>query len=369
MKSGTVQLPSSSGDFFDPDRHGDEDAELGLRDFAVNVRPGPPDFVIRALHARIGDLAAYPSTADAAAATSAVARRHDRDLDEVLLLDGAAEGFELLAKLGARHVALIQPSFTEPERVLRATGARISQVVLTYPWRLDDAEIPDDADLVVVGNPTNPTSVLHTRAQIERLRRPGRLIVIDEAFADMTLDPPREVDEPQSMAGVRAADVIVVRSVTKTFALAGLRVGYLLADPGVIDRLARGRRHWPLGTLALAALTVCLSDEGQAYAEQQAREVAADRDHLLRRLADIGVAPAVEPDASFVLVHVPDGLGAKARLRDAGFGVRSCANFVGLGADHLRIAVRSADLTDALVEAMQDVMTGARQLDKESEVR
>ncbi|ALG85215.1 Rv2231c family pyridoxal phosphate-dependent protein CobC [Gordonia phthalatica] len=367
--SSAANPRSESGDLFDPDRHGDEDAELGLRDFAVNVRPGPPSFLTRALTERIGDLAAYPSAADTTAATRSAARLHGRDDSEVLLLGGAAEGFELLARLRPRHVALIQPSFTEPERVLRATGARITQVVLAAPWRLGDAAIPDDADLVVVGNPTNPTSVLHTRAEIDRLRRPGRTVVIDEAFADVTLDAVTAADEPQSMASVSAPDLVVIRSVTKTFALAGLRVGYLLAAPAVIEQLVRGRRHWPLGTLALTALAACVSDEGRSYAQQQARQVAADREYLVRRLADIGVEPAVPPAASYVLIRVPDGLGVKARLRARGFGIRSCANFVGLGSDHLRIAVRTPDLTDALVEAMQDVMTGSSQHQKESEGR
>lgn len=369
MKSGAVHQPAESGDLFDPDRHGDEDAELGLRDFAVNVRPGPPEFLRSALTGRIGDLAAYPRTVDTTAATRAAARAHGRDAQEVLLLGGAAEGFELLAKLGARHVALVQPSFTEPERVLRAAGARITPVVLDAPWRLAAAHVPDDADLVVVGNPTNPTSVLHTRAELETLRRPGRIVVIDEAFADITGDPETGQTEPQSMAGVRADDLIVIRSVTKTFALAGLRVGYLLAAPAVIETLGRGRRHWPLGTLALTALAVCLSDDGRAYAQRQAREVAADRDHLVRRLADIGVVPASPPAASYVLIRVPDGMGVKARLRAHGFGVRSCANFVGLGPDHLRIAVRTPDLTDALVAAMQDVMVGSSRHHEESEGR
>ena len=369
MASGTALPPSPPGDLFDPDRHGDEDAERGLLDFAVNVRPGPPDFLARALTARVADLSAYPSSADADAATRAAADLHGRNASDVLLLGGAAEGFELLARLGARHVALIQPSFTEPERVLRAAGARITQVVLEEPWRLGDAMIPDDADLVVVGNPTNPTSVLHSRSELDALRRPGRIVVIDEAFADITSDPATGEDEPQSMAGVPAPDLIVIRSVTKTFALAGLRVGYLLADPAVIDRLTRGRRHWPLGTLALTALIECLSDEGRSYARRQAREVAADRAHLVRRLTEIGLPPAVPPAASYVLIRVPDGTGVKARLRERGYGVRSCANFVGLGPDHLRIAVRSADLTDALVDAMQDVMTGSCQHEKESEGR
>ena len=80
--------------------------------------------------------------------------------------------------------ALIAPSFTEPEAALTAAGVPVHHVVLAPPFHLADAVVPEDADLVVVGNPTNPTSVLHTRDQILALRRPGRIVVVDEAFAD-----------------------------------------------------------------------------------------------------------------------------------------------------------------------------------------
>ncbi|WP_139025843.1 Rv2231c family pyridoxal phosphate-dependent protein CobC [Gordonia neofelifaecis] len=373
MTSGTVNPPGNplpgSAELFDPDRHGDEDAAPGVLDFAVNVRPGPPDFLASALGRRIADLGAYPSTADVDAATRAVADLHGRDPSEVLLLGGAAEGFELLAKLNARHAALIQPSFTEPRRVLEAAGTRISDVVLAEPWTLGGAVVPDDADLVVLGNPTNPTSVLHGRAQIDDLRRPGRIIVVDEAFADLTVGADGR-HEPESLAGEVADDLIVIRSITKTFALAGLRAGYLLASAEVVGRLEHGRRHWPLGTLALVALETCLGPTGQQYAREQASRVAADRDGLLGRLATIGLVPAGPPAASYVMVRVPHALEVKDGLRRRGIAVRSCANFVGLDADHLRIAVRGPEQTDALIAAMQDVMAEVRQRrGAESEVR
>ncbi len=107
-----------------------------------------------------------------------------RGADEVALLAGAAEGFALLANLRPRLAALIAPSFTEPEAALTAAGVPFQHVVLAPPFGLTGAVVPDEADLVVVGNPTNPTSVLHTREQILALRRPGRIVVVDEAFAD-----------------------------------------------------------------------------------------------------------------------------------------------------------------------------------------
>lgn len=131
-----------------------------------------------------------------AAAVEAVAARHGRAVDEVALLAGGAEGFALLPHLQPRLAAVIAPSFTEPDEVLSAAGVPFRHVVLPDPFQLADAEVPDEADLVIIGNPTNPTSVLHPRDRILAPRRPGRIVVVDEEFADSI------PGEPESLAGV-----------------------------------------------------------------------------------------------------------------------------------------------------------------------
>ena len=137
-----------------------------MLDFAVNVRHGqPPDWLVRRLAARLPDLARYPSIEDLHRAQDAAADRHCRTRDEVLPLAGAAEGFALLSNLRPARAAIIAPSFTEPAVALTAAGVPIHHVVLEPPFNLDGAHVPDDADLVVVGNPTNPTvGAAHPRA-------------------------------------------------------------------------------------------------------------------------------------------------------------------------------------------------------------
>src|SRR6202007_3320102 len=124
---------------------------------------------------------------------------------------------------------------------------RGQHVVLERPFGLAGVRVPDDADLVVVGNPTNPTSVLHTREQILALRRPGRTVVVDEAFADSI------PGEPESLDDEALPDVLVLRSMTKTWSLAGLRVGYALGAPDVLAGLTAQRAHWPVGPPQLTA--------------------------------------------------------------------------------------------------------------------
>jgi histidinol-phosphate aminotransferase len=317
----------------------------------VNVQgDGPPEWLRLRLADALPRLGSYPTVGADRAARTAVAARHGRTPEEVLLLSGGAEGFSLLPRLGVREAALIHPSFTEPEWALREANVPVTQVLLDDPYVLDAAAIPESADLVVIGNPTNPTSVLHPAEEILRLRRPGRIVVVDEAFADAV---PGEVE---SLAGRSLPDVLVLRSLTKTWALAGLRCGYALGSPEILERLQVGRAHWPLGSLQVEAIAACSEPDAVAAAREHAVVLGAWRDDMIRRLNAIGVAvhqPAVAP---FLLLRLPDGELVRKQLRERGIAVRRCDTFPGLGPDFLRVAVRPPEQTDVLIDAMKEIV-------------
>jgi histidinol-phosphate aminotransferase len=326
--------------------HGDQAAEPGMLDFAVNVRQAqPPSWLMDRLAARLPDLGRYPGADDERAAHAAVAARHGRADDEVAVLAGAAEGFALLANLRPTLAALIAPSFTEPDAALRSAGVAVQHVVLDPPFGLAGARVPDEADLVVVGNPTNPTGVLHTREQIRSLRRPGRIVVVDEAFADAV------PGEPESLAGESLPDVLVLRSLTKTWSLAGLRVGYALGAPDVLTRLTATRPHWPIGTLQLTATAACCAPEAVAEAEAGARRLTAMRAEMVAALRSAGIE-TVDGDAPFVLFTVGDAALMRKHLHIKGIAVRRCDTFVGLDGHYLRATVRPE--WPLLVEAIAD---------------
>lgn len=319
-----------------------------MLDFAVNVRPGgPPAWLTERLAARLPDLGSYPSAADQRRAVDAVAMRHGRAEDEVALLAGGAEGFALLAGLRPRLAALVAPSFTEPEAVLAAADVPIHHIVLPPPFTLAECVVPDAADLVVIGNPTNPTGVLHRREDILALRRPGRLLVVDEAFADAI------PGEAETLAGDALPDVLVLRSLTKTWALAGLRVGYALGAPDVLARLTAPRPHWPLGTLQLEAITAAGSPEAVDEADAGARRLAELRAEMVAGLDRLGLG-VVTGDAPFVLFTVPDAELMRKHLESKGVAVRRCDTFVGLPENYLRAAVRPE--WPALIDAMTEVL-------------
>lgn len=327
--------------------HGDAEVHAGLLDLAVNVRgSAPPPWLVSRLERSLRTLATYP---DPRFATEAVARRHERDPDEVLVTAGAAEAFVLLARaLRPRHALCVHPSFTEPEAALRAAGHEVHRLVLEPPYRLDPAQVPDEADLVVVGNPTNPTGVLHE--DLAALCRPGRVTVVDEAFLDAV------PGEPGGLSSARLPGLVVVRSLTKTWALAGLRVGYLLAAPDLVATLGEAQPLWSVSSPALAALDVCSGRGPVKQAERDAAEVAVLRENLERRLLALGVEVSPGSRAPFLLCRVPDRPDVRDALRDRGVAVRRGDTFPGLTAEHWRTAVRDEAAHEALLAALADVL-------------
>ncbi|MFH8660130.1 Rv2231c family pyridoxal phosphate-dependent protein CobC [Streptomyces afghaniensis] len=335
--------------------HGDaevRDDGGSLVDLAVNVRADtPPAWLREHIAASLGDLAAYP---DGRAARAAVAARHGLGVERVLLTAGAAEAFVLLARaLKVRRPVVVHPQFTEPEAALRDAGHTVDRVLLREEdgFRLDPAAVPETADLVVIGNPTNPTSVLHPADVIASLARPGRLLVVDEAFMDAV------PGERESLADrVDVPGLVVLRSLTKTWGLAGLRIGYVLAAPETVEDLERAQPLWPVSTPALAAAQACVGPRAVAEAAHAAYRIAADRAHLLTGLARF--APAglrvVEPaQGPFVLIRLPHAATVRGRLRDLGYAVRRGDTFPGLDEEWLRLAVRDRATMDGFLRALE----------------
>lgn len=322
--------------------HGDTQVPEGTVDLAVNVLEGPPTWLAERLAASVGDLAAYP---DQRAAKAAAASRHGRAASECMLLDGAAEGFWALAQvLRPRLAVCVHPTFTEGEAALRSAGVPVKRVFReSENWTFDPAEVPDAADFVLLTRPDNPTGALDPVSTVERLCRPGRTVVVDEAFADFLPDG-GDLAGRGDLPGL-----VVLRSLTKLWGLAGLRVGYLLADPGTVARLDAARQPWPVGTLALEAIEACVAAEAERA--ERAGLVAERRASLMEALRDIPGLRVWPAAANFVLIRT-ELTDLRERLLDEGFALRRGDTFPGLDAHYLRIAVRDTAITEELRSAI-----------------
>ena len=176
--------------------------------------------------------------------------------------------------------------------------------------------------------------------------------MVDEAFADAIPGEPESLAADADLPGL-----LVLRSLTKTWALPGLRAGYAIGAPDLLGRLAANRPQWPVSSLVLAAVAACNEPHAVAEAAAAAIELTAHREHLataLTRIPDLTVAqPAHAP---FLLLRVPNGPSVRAALRERGIAVRRADTFPGLTPDHLRVAVRSPAECAPLLTALADIL-------------
>ena len=338
--------PAAESDLAALRRHGDADVRPGDADHAVNVLGGgPPAWLREALHAALdADADAYPREHEAVEALAAL---HGRTPAEILPTNGAAEALWLLpAALSPRLAACVHPGFTEAEAALRAHGVPVARVLRDAErgFALDPAAVPGEADLVIVGNPASPSGTLDPASALLALRRPGRVIVVDEAFMDLV------PGEPASLVREPLEDVVVVRSLTKALAIPGLRAGCAVAAPALAARLRAVRPPWSANALALAALAAAARrpDALAAAAERARRE----REDLAQRLAQIDGVRSWPGAANFVLIEVADGPTVVAALRAQAIAVRPAASFPGLGPGHIRITARAPEENARLAEAL-----------------
>ena len=279
----------------------------------------------------------------------------------MLLTAGAAEAFVLLARaLKVRRPVVVHPQFTEPEAALRDAGHAVDRVLLREEdgFRLDPAAVPEDADLVVIGNPTNPTSVLHPAARIARLARPGRTLVVDEAFMDAV------PGEREALAG----------RTRRARAGGAAQPHQDVGAGGAADRLRAGRSRRP--SRSWSGPSRC----GRCPRRRSRRPRRACRRGRWRRrrtrrtgsrrtgpiwsrgcaeFAPDGLRVAGPAEGPFVLVRLPRARGVRRRLRDLGFAVRRGDTFPGLGTDWLRLAVRDRATTNRFLQALDQALTSA----------
>lgn len=335
--------------------HGDTQVPAGHLDLAVNVHPEPPPGLVTVLTGL--DVTSYP---DASVARVLLAARHGVEPEEVLLVNGAAEAFWALAHAlppGSRP-ACVHPSFTAPEAALRSAGHEVTRATRSPDdhFRLDPAAVPDDADVVVLGRPDNPTGRSEPLHTLQALARPDRLLVVDEAFAEHTGDGLGLTAHRNLLPGL-----VQVRSLTKVWGVAGLRIGYVVAAPDVVQRLAGTLQPWPVNAVALAVIERLFHPDHAGDVEQErlrrVRAVEAARTELLAGLRasaqELGVQ-AWDSEANFLLLR-HRRLDLREELLRRGIAVRRGDTFPGLDRTFVRVAVHpDRRVGQRLLEALSD---------------
>jgi histidinol-phosphate aminotransferase len=206
---------------------------------------------------------------------------------------------------------------------------------------------------IFICNPNNPTGQYLDRGEIEQIlsAAPGTLLVLDEAYIAFT-------DEPwDSQQLISRGNLVVLRSMTKDFALAGLRLGYAVADESIISVLKKVKAPWNVSSVAQMAGIFALNHRN--YLENCRTRLKQAKQYLVQGLEALGLKP-LPSRTLFFLVDIGDAAGLRRALYKKGLLVRDCASF-GLPG-HIRLATRSEEDCKRLLEEMQRVIPIYRRL-------
>ncbi|NOZ70243.1 MAG: threonine-phosphate decarboxylase [Deferribacteres bacterium] len=316
--------------------------EQNLIDFSASINPlGVPGKVKDAIREALDSLVNYPDP-DTTLLRHEIARHYGVDSEGILCGNGSTELIYLIPRaLKPRKVMVPAPSFSEYERAVAACGLRVAGYALQVErgFAVDPAgfiEAMQGCDMAFLCNPNNPTGHLLGRPEVLRIAGAARemkcLLVVDEAFIDFCPGASviRDVRENPYLA--------VLRSMTKFYALAGLRIGYGVFHAEMMPRVREYKEPWTVNSLAQKAAVAALDDS--AYAHETMRLMEKEKRFLENGFREAGMEffPSA---ANYYLLRTDNASGMVSELRRKGVLLRDCSNFKGLDGSYMRVAVKS----------------------------
>ena len=368
MHSAELALPVHGGDIARvAARYGVTAAELV--DFSVNVNPlGAPTAVLDYLadaRAITRALASYPDR-DASLLKTAVHERYGVPKEALVVANGSAALLDAaLRALPPGRCLVPVPAFSEYRRALHACGQRVHALPLEseYDFRLDlertiDALHRELPSALIITNPHNPSGALCKKETLLEIVHAASavacVVLLDEAFIDYA---------PEESLIAEAAEIenlVVLRSVTKFYAMPALRVGYAVAPPRFARRIEAFLPSWPVSDVAIEAAARAIGE--RAFERRSIAQNAALRGELARNLCDLGVR-VLPSAANFLMLELPASWGTRTSIcerlvRSWRIVVRDCGDYEGL-ADRafVRVGIKDRTGNERLVEAFRSFST------------
>jgi threonine-phosphate decarboxylase len=366
-----VKKPVHGGDVYAASR------ELGcplstLIDFSASINPlGPSPKVWRAITEAHHLLPHYPDPASWDLRQALATRWHCVP-EQVLVGNGSMELIHALPRaLKINHLLLVQPTFSEYAASIVRAGGRVTSVCADrdeqYALPIDrlfrllkrSAKGARTIDAILLCNPNSPTGQACGADDVMRLaraaQRRGVWLIVDETFADYC--PERSI-LPLASAFSR---VVVLRSLTKFYGLPGLRVGYTVAAPTVIQQLHNELPPWSVNVMGQVAALAALHDT--VHTKKSLQFVVKERTRISTELARLPGCTLFPAHANFIFVELPHGWHARRMtelLRAEGLLIRDCSSVPGANRRSIRIAVRSREDNDRLLKSLSRVLNKSR---------
>lgn len=336
-------------------------APENLLDFSANINPaGMPATLRHALQNSWQLAERYPDV-EYASLYQALAQHHQVPSSWLLAGNGETDAiFALVAALAPRKTLLITPGFAEYRRALALVGSDIVEFRLREEdgWALTDAlldALTADLDCLFLCTPNNPTGLLPDEALLEAISRRcqalGITLVVDEAFMDFITDQAGMIP---TLAG--NPHLWVLRSLTKFYAIPGLRLGYLLSsDEENVARMRRRQMPWSINAFAALAGEIILQDRD--YQQASLHWLAQERPWLLAALQAVPGLTVWEGRANYLFFRCDaPGVELQRALLQQHILIRSCANYPGLDERYYRVAVRNRIENERLLAALGKVL-------------
>ncbi len=336
-----------------------------MYDFSANLNPaGMPAAVSQAVADHIGDYESYPDP-DQTELRSTIAEYYNISVSRVCCGNGAADLiFRIALGLKPKKALIVSPTFSEYREALSLAECHICDYILEREdgFRLDDrilTRIRDERpDIIFLCNPNNPTGITVPKdlviSVIYEAKRAGARVVIDECFMEFVMG----AGHYSVMSEIeRLPNVIILKSFTKYYAMAGLRLGYCICgDPDTADIIRGCMQAWPVSTVCSVAGIAALRSEDPR--DEIRASIALQRERLMSGLLDLGFM-AWPSEANYIFFCSDFPLDDALRERD--ILIRNCSNYVGLGDGYYRIAVRTAEENDYFLAMLRQVVSERNQ--------
>ncbi|MFG6147763.1 threonine-phosphate decarboxylase CobD [Halobacillus sp. B23F22_1] len=326
-------------------------------DFSVNVNPlGPPSWLKEKWSEFYPFVMDYPDPHNERLIKT-IAERERIPKEQVLVGNGASELLMLIGNyFSGKRVLIVEPTFSEYRTIAQTHGCQVETVFLLEEegWQLPVGRIAEQmtgVDLVIVCNPNNPTGVHYAESEIVPLlqscERMETHLVIDEAFYDFVEYEPSLIQHVKSYS-----KLIVLRSLTKMYAVPGLRIGYAAAGQQFVEELSHFQPTWSVNGLAQVIAERCVQDD--AFRIETRRYIQSEKDRLFPALRDLGFT-VTDSEVNYYLLGGYPCLSETllSFLLENRIAVRHTYNFPGLDGENIRLCIYKKEANDRLLELLR----------------
>lgn len=317
-------------------------------DFSANLNPlGMPESVMRAASAVVSDSEKYPDP-HCRELTKKLSEHEGVSAENIVCGNGADDLiYRIIHALKPRSAVIAKPTFSEYAKALREVGCAVSE---HEPGSIANS-LTRGVDLLILCSPNNPTGQLIGTETLKSIcmkcSENGTYFICDECFIDLC-----EGGAENSAKPFMNANTVILKAFTKTYAMAGLRLGYaLFGSAELAAKVRETGQFWSVSTVAQSAGVAALDE--REYVAKARKMISCEREYLSRKLHSFGfeVTPS---DANFILFRCD--LPLDEMLMNEGILIRNCANYSGLGSGYFRVCVRLHDENEALINAIEKVM-------------